>query len=115
MQGGGWKYRRRESSARAWRGDGGRILSLMVSIHFSPFIVTLDHPIPTTVHCDYGGNNTGDEVEVGVDRFEELLGFSSGRDVTDFVIRRFFREAISEIIDGGYVVGKARFCTLELC
>ena len=87
----------------------------MFSMHFIPVIVTLDHPRPTTVHCDYGGNNTGDEGEVGVDRFEELLGFSSGRDVADFVIRRFFREAISKVLDGGYVVGRARFFTLELC
>ena len=65
-------------------------MSLMVSMHFSPVVVTLDHPIPTTVHCDCGGNTTGDEGEVGVDRFAELLDFSSGRDVVDFVIRRFF-------------------------
>ena len=62
----------------------------MVSMHFSTVVVTLDHPSPTTFHCDYGGNNTGDEGEIGVDRFAELLDFSSGRDVADFVIRRFF-------------------------
>ena len=64
---------------------------MMVSMHFSPVIVTLDHPSLTTVHCDCGGNNTGDEGEVGVDRFAELIDFSSGRDVADFVIRRFLR------------------------
>ena len=87
----------------------------MVSMNFSPVVVTLDHPSPTTVHCDCGGNNTGDEGEIDVDHFAELLDFSSGRDVTDFVIRRFFREAISKVLDGGYVVGRARFFTLELC
>ena len=66
------------------------ILSLMVSMYFSPVIVTFDHRSPTTVHCDCGGNHTGDEVDVGVDRFAELLDFSSGRDVADFVIRRVF-------------------------
>ena len=69
---------------------------------------------PNTVHCDCDGNNTGDEGEVGVDRFAELHDFSSGRDVADFVIRRFFLEAIYEVLDGGYVVGRAHFCTLEL-
>ena len=88
---------------------------MMVSMHFSPVFVTLDHPSPTIVHCDCGGNNTGDEGEVGVDRFAELLDFSSGRDVADFVIRSFFREAISEVLGGGYVVGRDHFCTLELC
>ena len=62
----------------------------MVSMHFGPVVVILDHPSPTTVHCDCGGNNTSNEVEVGVDLFAELLGFSSGRDGADFVIRRFF-------------------------
>ena len=65
---------------------------MMVSLHFSPVVVTLDHPSPTTVHCDCGGNNTGGEGEVGVDRFAELLDFSSGRDVAYFVIRRFFEK-----------------------
>ena len=63
---------------------------MMVSMHFSSVVVTLDHPSPTTVRCDCGGNNTGYEGEVGVDRFAELLDFSSGRDVADFVIRRVF-------------------------
>ena len=61
----------------------------MVSIHFSVDVVTLDHPSPTTVQCDCGGNNAGDEEEVVVDHFAELLDFSSGRDVADFVMRRF--------------------------
>ena len=64
----------------------------MVSMHFSPFVVTLDHPSPTTVPCECGGNNKGDEGDVGVDRFAELLDFSSDRDVADFVIRRFFKK-----------------------
>ena len=59
-------------------------------MHFSPVVVTLDHPIPNKVHRDCGGNNTGDEGEVRVDRFVELLDFSSGRDAADFVIIRFF-------------------------
>ena len=59
-------------------------------MHFSPVVVTLDNLIPTTVHCVFGGNITGYEVEVGVDRFAELLDFSSGRYVADFVIRRVF-------------------------
>ena len=105
----------RESCTWAWRGDGGRILSLMFSMHLSPVVVTLVHPIPTTVQRDCAGNNTGDEGEVGVDRFGEILDFSSGRDVVDYVIRRFFREAISEVLDGGFVVGRDHFCTLELC
>ena len=108
------KDMRIDSSTRAWRGDGGRILSLMVSMHFSPVVVTLYHPSTTTVNCDCGGNNTGEEGEVGVDRFSELFGFSSGRDVADFAIRRFFLEDISEVLDGVYVVGRAQFCTLEL-
>ena len=85
------KGRRIDSSTRAWRGDGGMILSLMVSMYFSPVVVTFDHRSPTTVHCDCGGNNTGYEGEVGVDGFAELLVFSSSRDVADSVIRRFFR------------------------
>ena len=88
---------------------------MMVSMNFSPVFVTLYHPTPTTVHCDCGRNNTGYEGEVGVDRFVELLDFSSGRDVADFVIIRFFQESISEVLDGGYVVGRAHFSTLELC
>ena len=84
------KVRRVDSSTRDWRVDGGRILSLMVSMHFGPVLVILDHPSPTTVHCDCGGNKTGDEGEVGVDRFAEVLGFSSGRDGADFVIISFF-------------------------
>ena len=64
-------------------------MSLMVSMHFSSVVVTLDHPSPTTVN--FGGNNTGYEGDVGVDRFAELLDFSSSRDVADSVIRRFFR------------------------
>ena len=84
------KVRRIDSSTRAWRGHGGMILSLMVSMQFSPIVVTLDHSSPTTVHCDCGRNNTGDEGEVGVNRFVEILDFSYGRDVADFVIRRFF-------------------------
>ena len=63
----------------------------MVSMHFGPAVVILDHPSPTALHCDCGGNNTGDEGEVDVDQFAELLDFSYGRDVADFVIRRFFR------------------------
>ena len=88
---------------------------MMFSMHLSPVFVTLVHPIPTTVQCDRAGNNTGDEGEVGVDRFVEILDFSSGRDVADFVIIRFFQESISEVLDGGYVVGRAHVCTLELC
>ena len=76
-------------------------MSLMVSMHFSPVFVTLDHPSPTIVHCDFGGNNTGDEGEVGVDRFAELLDFSSGRDVADFVIRRFFENPSLRSLMGG--------------
>ena len=84
----------------------------MVSMHFSSFVVTLDHPSPTTFPCECGGNKTGDEGEVGVDCFAELLDFSSDRDVADFAIIRFFREAIYEVLDGEYVVGIAHFCTL---
>ena len=62
----------------------------MVSTHFSSVVFTLDNPSSTTFHCDCGDNNTGYEVEVGVDLFAELLGFSSGRDGADFVIRKFF-------------------------
>ena len=65
---------------------------MMVGMHFSPVVVTLDHPSPTTVPCYCGVNNTGDEGEVGVDRFAELLDLSSERDVADFVIRRFFEK-----------------------
>ena len=84
----------------------------MVSMNFSPVVVTSDHPIPTKVFCDCGGNNTGDQGEFGVERFAELLDFSSDRDVADFLIRRFFQEAIYEVLDGEYVVGIAHFCTL---
>ena len=62
----------------------------MISMHFSPVVVTLDYPSSTTVHCDCGGNKTGYEGEVGVDRFAGLLDFSSGRYVADFVSRRVF-------------------------
>ena len=79
-----------DSSTRAWRGDGGRILSLMVSMHLGRVVVILDYPSPTTVYCYCGGNNKEDEGEVGVDRFWEILDFSYGRDVADFVIRSFF-------------------------
>ena len=90
-------------------------MRFMVSMHFSSVVVTLDHPSPTTVCCDCGGNNTGYEGEVGVDRFAEILDFSSGRDVADFVIIRVFLESIYEVLYGGYVVGRAHFCTLEIC
>ena len=65
-------------------------MRLMVSMHFSSVVFSLDHPSPTTVCCDCGGNNTGYEGEVGVDRFAEILDFGSGRDVADFVIIRVF-------------------------
>ena len=71
----------------------------MFSLHFSPVVVTLDHPSPTTVHCGCGGNNTGDEGEVGVDRFADLLDFSYGRDGAYFLIRRVFLEAIVSFWD----------------
>ena len=76
----------------------------MVIMHFSPVVVTLDHLSPTTVHCYCGGNNTGDEGEVSADRFAEIFDFSYCRDVADSVIKRFFQVAISEVLDGGYVV-----------
>ena len=83
---------------------------MMASLHFGPVVVILDHPIPTTVHYDCGGNNIRDEGEVGVDRFAKLLDFSYGRDGADFVIRGFFGETIYEVLDGGYVVWRAHFC-----
>ena len=73
----------------------------MIRMHFGPVVVILDHPSPTTVHCDCGGNNTGDEVEVGVDRFLEHLDFSSGRDGADFVIIRFFENpSLRSLMEG---------------
>ena len=74
---------------------------MMVIMHFSPVVVTLDHLSPTTVHCYCGGNNTRDEGEVGLDRFAELIDFSSGRDVADFVIRRFFENPSLRSLMGG--------------
>ena len=74
---------------------------MMVSMHFSPVVVTLDHPSPTTVPCDYGVNNTGDEEEVGVDRFAELLDFSSDRDIADSVIRIFcLKPSMRSLMEG---------------
>ena len=64
MRGGVRKDRRIYNSTRAWRGDGGMILSLMVSMHFSTVVVTLNYPSPSTVHCDCDGNNTGDDCRI---------------------------------------------------
>ena len=73
----------------------------MVSMHFGQVVVILDHPSPTTVHCDFGGNKAGDEGKVCVDRFAELLDFSSGRYGADFVIRRFFeKSSMRSLVEG---------------
>ena len=73
----------------------------MVSMNFSPVLVTLDHPSPTTVPCDFGVNNKRNEGEFGVDRFAELLESSSDRDVADFVIIIFFEKPSMRSLMGG--------------